>query len=190
MILEPFSTFQELHLLLGITFYIYDLLDRLLDKMDSPIKAADWAAALGFRQDAYWGRFTGNQCSDLLNNVDVMRKLLKPHPEIFENEAIQDTLAALEAFKRVKDTTFGMLLDEENYQEAIVDFSYTYMVLVNKFRSQPEIKFNVTLKAHILFAHTIYFLETQNGAKREDDPHFVARGLGFWLLYIFCEVIK
>ena len=57
-------------------------------------------------------------------------------------------VSAFKAFKLVKDSCFGLELDD-SYQEHIKTFANAY----------KKLGLNVTPKAHDLFAHTVQFLE-------------------------------
>lgn len=170
--------------MLGITLHMYKLLDTVLKVLKSPVKVEEWPARLGFQQAAYWQQFDGNQCKKLLENVDVLRRLLKPHREIYEDDTIKTIMMAFETFNDVRNACFGLYLDE-NYISHIREFGYNYSVLVNKMEKVDGITFNVILKVHILFCHVYQFLETQNDAKLEADPNWIKKGLGYWVIIYF-----
>jgi hypothetical protein len=74
-ILEVFPP-GELHLLTGIFNRLYDLCQTILTKGGHTFDVSTWATACGLeRSGQYGGQFTGNQCSKLLDNLDLLSSL-------------------------------------------------------------------------------------------------------------------
>ena len=66
----------ELHLFTGLFNRIYDLYQKILSKCGHSFNMFTWTTVCGLeRSDQYGGQFTGNQCSKLLENMDLMLSL-------------------------------------------------------------------------------------------------------------------
>ena len=165
--------------MLGIFLYLFNLLGKVMGVLGSTVDLNGWPSALGIAKHGYWAQFDGNQTRKLLENVNVLRNMLKRDRKIFENEFVKIILMAMENFNEVRKSCFGLYLDP-SYTTHIKDFGYNYLCLVNMLKDVDTVTFNVTLKVHILFCHVKKFLDRQNEAKAEADDNWIPKGLGFW----------
>ena len=134
---------MQLHLMLGIVNRLYNFLDKVLVASKNSMKAKDWSDKLSISRRHYWGgEFIGNQCSKLLDNVDILERMLV-EAEAFAAIPYVD---ALRSFKRVKDSCFSFEL-LPGYDKAIEDFKHAYQ----------NLGIPVSLKVHIVFEHIIQF---------------------------------
>ena len=82
--------------------------------------------------------------------MEILRRILKKDPKVFEYPATQACLDSLTSFGQVVKTTFGLYLDEENYEDAIREFAFNYVLLVSAVKPVENITFNISLKAHMV----------------------------------------
>ena len=137
---------MELHLLLGVVNNIYDHLNEALIAIKSPMKLIKWPEALHIQQPKYHdGDFEGNQCNKLLENLDQLQRMIENAG--FQTAAVAlPFLKAFRDFKSVKDSCFGMKLDQ-NFKRTIHNFRRSILALDT----------SVTLKMHIIFTHVAKF---------------------------------
>jgi hypothetical protein len=152
---------MELHLLLGIVNRLYKELDnRLIALRGCHIRAADWASALNLREAPHHGgQFSGNACSKLLENVELLESMLRNA----EADAAMPVAKTFRAFRVVQQTCFTTQLGE-GFDRAVSKFAEAYVALGIK----------VTPKAHAVFRHVSQFL------KRQQRKSAQSHGLGFW----------
>ena len=182
-VLAPF----QLHILLGLFLLIYNFLRSILMQVGSFVEIEDWPKECGFGKSSYWAAFNGNQTEKLLGNVDILRKLIRQDPRVDNYMSVNAALCALEALNEVKAACFGQYLADDYYQK-IKEFGFHYMRIVynieelNKSIPKKEtmFTFNVVLKAHILFAHVVPFLEYENDVKSKCFPNWIRKGMGYW----------
>ena len=165
--------------MLGIFLYLYKLLATVMDTLGSLVDIKEWPTALGITMHGYWAQFDGNQTKKLLENVQVLRNMLRRDRQVYENEFVKIILLAMEEFDAVRKKCFGLYLDP-TYVAQIREFAYHYLCLVNMLKTVDSVTFNVTLKAHILFCHVSQFLGRQNEAKAKQDKNWRPKGLGYW----------
>ena len=167
--------------MLGIFQHLYGTMEKLLSRLDTNLKIEEWPTALNFQRSAYWASFNGNEVKVLLTNVDTFRRILKRDRKVFELDIIKEFLVAFEIFNEIREACFGMYLNEDRYVSLIHDFAYHFTCIENYFKDVDGINITVFLKLHILYVHVPQFLETQNTAKLENDPNWIAKGLGWWV---------
>ena len=165
--------------MLGIFLYLFKLLGKIMDVLGTTINLEDCPKALGITKHGYWAQFDGNQTKRLLDNLDLLRDMLRQDRNVYDNEVVKIILLAMEEFQKVRKACFGIYLDLA-YVTHIQEFAYHYCCLVNMLKDIDSLTFNVTLKVHILFCHVTQFLERQNEAKVKDDVNWIPKGLGYW----------
>ena len=150
---------MELHLHLGAVNKMYDFLDVALKELNIHQTAKDWSDKVGVKRPRlHGGEFNGNQCSQLLENLDWIRNLIE-EAGLQECDEIVDIYNAFKCYKKVKSACFGLTLDS-NYHSLIKEFGDSYLKL-----GVP-----ISSKIHAICAHVSQFL----------DEHGVGQGLGVW----------
>ena len=144
--------------MLGILLYLFKLLEKVMNVLGSTVDIKAWPKAFGITMHGYWAQFDGNQTKKLLENVNVLRNILRQDRNVSEHEFVKIILLAMEEFNHVRKACFGLYLDP-SYVAHIREFAYHYLCLVTMLKDVENITFNVTLKAHILFCHVRQFLE-------------------------------
>ena len=94
--------------MLGIFLYLYKLLATVMDTLGSLVDIKEWPTALGITMHGYWAQFDGNQTKKLLENVQVLRNMLRRDREVYENEFVKIILLAMEEFDAVRKKCFGL----------------------------------------------------------------------------------
>ena len=149
----------ELHCMLGITFDLYKLLDKELDRNNCSISAIDWAKLVGAEPTAYHGgAFTGPDCVKLLQGTAKLKELLQANGILSVGGRVG---AALEKFNIVRKACFGVKLDKD-YKVALEEFNKAYVATGIQSNS---------LKAHIVGSHVKQFLDLNKN---------LGKGLGHW----------
>ena len=134
----------ELHLLLGPTNHMYDELSKLWPE------SSVWSNSCYVHKTEYHGGcFEGNDCRKLLKNVNLLQERCPDEFRMFAN--------TFSLFNEVVVACFGDKL-EENYKEAIADFTEAYM----------HLKISVTPKVHAVMFHV------------EEFCSMTGKGLGPW----------
>jgi hypothetical protein len=135
---------MELHLLLGIVNHLFKNL------LQCWAGATEWTSKLNIQmQPFHGGQFAGNDCHKLLQNVDLLQKLVEQSCA-FQAQGFVHTFRM---FKNVVSACFGQTLDNE-FQEKIQLFKDSYLFL----------PVSVTPKAHAVFYHIPEFINRHGSA--------------------------
>ena len=87
--------------MLGIFLYLFKLMGKVMETLGSTVDINAWPTALGITKSGYWAQFDGNQTKKLLENVEILRNMLKRDRKIFDNEFVKIILLAMEEFNEV-----------------------------------------------------------------------------------------
>ena len=112
-----------MHLKHGLVNETFDVLDRLLEISDSPIRAVAWSNALGLERTGHLGgklQFNGGDCHKLLISVDKLSILLIEHNL---SELCAPVFDALKSFLAVVNSCFGVVLYSSRYKDDIKKFA-------------------------------------------------------------------
>ena len=95
----------ELHLFTGLFNRMYDLCQKILSKDSHSFNMSTWATACGLeRSGQYGGQFTGNQCSKMLESLDILLSLAN------SQESAPDSFdAVLKCLKSLKVNKVNMV---------------------------------------------------------------------------------
>lgn len=118
-------------------------------------KTTSWPKQLHLHEERYHGSgFEGNECRKLLNNVDVLRKILKEEKQDMEGQKF------LQVFQSFQNLTL-------EYSRNTVDIS-TLKRCVQGFRVAWKASgMSLTTKAHIVLDHLIPFVTSRGGKNME-----------------------
>ena len=131
--------------MLGVVNRLYDYMDRVLIESSANVRSKDWSDELYItRRDFQGGQFIGNDCSKLLDQVDILERMLIRAEAYLAIPYVQ----VFRALKCVKDACFGFAL-HPNYKKAIDNFMFAYLGL----------GIPVSPKVHIIFEHIAPFCE-------------------------------
>ena len=168
----------KLHFRLGVVNDIFDILESILMQKKCAMTALDWSNALGMTRGFQYGaklQFNGRQCKKLLNNLDILKDLLKKSNAL---ELCMPVLQCLESYKAVEEKCFGMNLDP-CYKFYTMAFGDSYRNLMKYVRSPSlQLTLNVTVKVHGICCHVPQFFELM----------LAEYGLNFGLAYYTEEV--
>ena len=123
-----------LHIKLGIVNKLYDELKKVFPSLD------DWPKSLYIIKEDYHGQcFEGNECSRLLEHLDMLQNMLP--------EELQPFYDCFVAFRDVMYACFGFTLDAA-YHEKVTNFAACY----------EKLKLSITTKVHVLIRHVPEFI--------------------------------
>ena len=159
---------MNLHNLLGLFNDVFDILDRILELFELPIRGEDWTKSVGInREKSHGGKpeFNGRQCHMMLsdNSWEKLLKLLNAHSGVDAMSRVVNALDVIHSLKQMVYSCFGHVrLDR--YKTDIKRYASHYIKLINYCqqinRPKPkDIILHVTVKAHVVFAHIVKFFE-------------------------------
>ena len=125
---------MELHLLLGVVDHLFKILKTAW------VEAVKWPAALHIQLSPnHGGQFVGNECRELLKNVDVLQQLADTNlvPNIFH------MIKAFKIFNLVVKACFGFII-QPDFAERIEIFKRYYLMITGA---------SITPKIHSLLPH-------------------------------------
>ena len=156
---------MSLHLVLGIfNDGIFNILDRLLEHFELPIRGDDWTKAVGIeRQKSHGGvrAFNGRQCHAMMtdNALQKLLQLLRAHEDRNAMSKVVNVIDVLHSFKQVVNSSFGRI-KLASYKDDIKKFAHHYIKLMNYCHMLTvPINLYVTPKVHIVFVHVVEFLD-------------------------------